>query len=588
MAIGGNLLFIVIGVIAVLAIIGYLIWDRGRIKKITALHETALNRRMYELAILKELGDRVGYSLDVHQIIDIITGSLHQFIEYSVVSYMLLAPEKVIFKLHLERSVSRAFIDDLRTRMLGSLSALLDREFKKDQVEEVISGAILVPEVDDPIRSFFNIPLVIGEKVVGVLTISHTKAGLYKEEEMTILYKIVGQASQAVTRLQDVVKTEQEKLNAMVESMADGVVMTDTDYRIVVVNPAAKIMIGAPDKKEISIFDFIDNLGGKFDIRGQLEESVKLRKPHLADRILLNDKFFQIFVFPVLSKTKLREGEVLGGVVIFHDITHEIELEKVRQEFTSMVVHELRSPLDGIKKIAEAILGKEVKRDSSSFEEYLQMIHQNSSNMLNLINDILDLAKLEAGKFEVHPVATDIKEVIEKRVAFYKFLADDKKLKLSAVVDKTLPLEIMVDPEAIKQSLDNFISNALKFTEKGEVTVAAFVHNLDKNITEEIKSLGTNFPTAFPGTLKIKAPVLVIAVADNGVGVSPEGLGQLFSKFKQLSSKAMPMGKRGSGLGLAITKGLIEAHGGEVGAVSTSGVGSVFYFVIPLLLPTKS
>src|SRR5207344_2389277 len=105
-------------------------------------------------------------------------------------------------------------------------------------------------ELDEPVRPFFNIPLVIDDKVVGVLTVADTKVGLYKEEEMTILYKIIQQASKAVTSLQGVVKTEQAKVTAMVESMADGVVMTDTDYRILVANPSAKRVIGQKQKTD--------------------------------------------------------------------------------------------------------------------------------------------------------------------------------------------------------------------------------------------------------------------------------------------------------------------------------------------------
>ena len=223
---------------------GYAYWQSRKLKIILEKREQETNRRMYELAILKELGERIGYSLDMRQIADVITGSLHQFIEYSAVSYMLLGGEKIVFHIHLEKSVHRGFIDEVRNRMLQSLSALLDKQFKQDQVDELLSGAILIEDVEEPVGSFFNIPLVIGEKVAGVLTVAHTEAGLYKEEELTILYKIISQASHAVTRLQDVVKTEQSKLNAMVESMADGIVMTDTDYRIMVVNPSAKKMIG--------------------------------------------------------------------------------------------------------------------------------------------------------------------------------------------------------------------------------------------------------------------------------------------------------------------------------------------------------
>src|SRR3989344_5980864 len=149
-----------------------------------------LSQRIFELSILKEMGDRIGNFLDVQKIIDIITGSLHQLIKYSVVSYMLLEPEKVIFKAHLEKSVNRDFIDSVKDRMLQSLSALLDKEFKNNEIEETISGAIMIEEVKEPVKSFFNIPIVISNKVVGILTVADTVSGLHKEDEMTILYKV--------------------------------------------------------------------------------------------------------------------------------------------------------------------------------------------------------------------------------------------------------------------------------------------------------------------------------------------------------------------------------------------------------------
>jgi len=193
------LFFILVGGLAVS--IYHLISDY-RAKQALFKREEDISRRMYELSILKEIGDRVGYSLDVQQIIDVIINTLGQLIDYSAVSYMLFGQEKIIFKIHLEKSVHRGFIDDIKGRMLGSLSALLDREFSEKNIKEIISGAIIINELNEPVRSFFNIPLVIDEKVVGVLTIADTKSGLYKEEEMTILYKIIQQASKAVTSLQ--------------------------------------------------------------------------------------------------------------------------------------------------------------------------------------------------------------------------------------------------------------------------------------------------------------------------------------------------------------------------------------------------
>jgi GAF domain-containing protein len=111
--------------------------------------------------------------------------------------------------------------------MIGALTALLGRDLAGVPVEETITGAIMLETMDQSVQSYFNIPLVIGDQLVGVLTIAHTKAGLYKEEEMEILYKIVNQASHAVTKLEEVVRAEQGKMAAMLESMVEGVVMTD-------------------------------------------------------------------------------------------------------------------------------------------------------------------------------------------------------------------------------------------------------------------------------------------------------------------------------------------------------------------------
>lgn len=567
------------------ATIYFLLKDR-KAKFALQKREQDISRRMYELAILKELGDRIGYSLDVQQIIDIITSSLHQFIEYDAVSYMLLEPEAIIFKIHLERSVHRRFVTDIRDRMIGSLSALLDREFDKKSIKEILSGAIIIEELDEPVQSFFNIPLVIDEKVVGVLTVADTKAGLYKEEEMTILYKIIQQASKAVTRLQSVVKTEQAKVNAMVESMEDGVVMTDADFRILVINPAAKRVIGLELKEDITIFDFIDNLGGKVDIRGRLEESVKLKKSFESEKFLIKDKFFQAFVFPVKTNTVLSGEDVLGGVVIFHDVTKEMELERVREDFTSMIVHELRTPLDVIKKFSEILKKPGKKLDASSYKEYIGMIYQNSSGMLDLVNDILDIAKLQAGKFEINIEPGNLAEIIDNRIKFFEVSAGDKKMKLNSFISPHIPKVALFDIQRIKEVLNNLISNALKFTkENGLVSILAFIHNANTPIESEIKRLKLNLPAPLSDEAFLKTPdSLVVIVTDTGAGIPKEQIGELFNKFKQLGNKEFISNVKGTGLGLAIAKGIVEEHKGKIGVVSEVGVGSAFYFVLPLLM----
>lgn len=579
-----NIVVFVISV-AVLIFGGVSYWQSWRLKIISQKREEDINHRMYELAILKELGDRIGYSLDVHEVIDIITGSLHQFLDYSAVSYMLLGPEKVIFKVHLEKSVHREFINDIRGRMLNSLSALLDRSpFDPKIVDEILTGAILVEDIAEPVRSFFNIPLVIGEKVVGVLTVADTKNGLYKEEEMTILYKITQQASRAVSKLQEVVLTEQRKLNSMVESMVEGVVMTDKDYRVVVANPAVKEILGIGNKKDVTIFDFIDHLEGKFDIRGKLEESVKLDKDLQVSEIILKDRYFQIFISPVKSAFGMTQGEILGGVVIFRDITQEKEVEQLRKDFTSMMVHELRSPLQGIRDMAEL-----TTRENSSvtpekvMREYIPLILQSSSQMLSLVSELLDAAKVEAGKFEVHKEPSDIKKLITDRIDFYKPSAQKAEIELSTVFDPQIPHTLLFDPIELGRVINNFISNSLKFTKaKGKITAQVFLHKKDVDIVHEAEnlSIGWFFVKDEQGLSK-QPDSLVVAITNTGEAIPKENLSQLFNKFKQFRSSATRTENKGTGLGLAIAKGIIEAHKGTIVAASEEG-GTTFFFLIPI------
>jgi len=549
-------------------------------------HEEEMGRKVYELAILKEIQERVGYSLDVKQIVQIISGSLHQFIEYGAVSYMLIDPEKLIFNVHIEKSISRKFIDDIKTRMQGSLSALMDRDFSKIPIEEVLTGVMLAVENEEPVRSFFNIPLVIGEKAVGVLTVSDTKGGLYKEEEMTILYKITQLASKAVTKLQEVVENEELKLNSMVESITEGLIMTDNEYRLVVANPAVKNILGLESKKDLSIFDFIDNLKGQIDIRGKLEESIKLNKNLQLNDIFLKEHFYQVFFSPVKIYSGAKVGEILGGVVIFHDITHEKEVEQLRKDFTSMMVHELRSPLDGIQKIADLLIRKHaILPKKEVYKEYLPIIHKSSSDMLGLVNNLLDIAKIESGKFEVFKSMNDITQIIDERVKFYESSAKAYGLKLEKNISSDIPSAIPIDTKAISSVFNNLISNAMRFSrEGGEIAIQAFLHKKDANIIEEAGKNNIKWFVEEVDKRIMDIPdSIIVSVTDSGIGIKKDDISLLFNKFKQLRSTVVEDEKKGSGLGLVISKGIVEAHGGIICVASKENFGTTFYFSLPMV-----
>ncbi|MBN2093830.1 MAG: PAS domain-containing protein [Candidatus Zambryskibacteria bacterium] len=581
----GTLISCLVGLLVLLGLVFYLIFYLINQKKAIVKEREESSRRLYELSILKELGVRAGYSLNVEEILQIITGSLIQFIDYTAVGYAVTTPEKIKVNIHIEKSVNYKFLNDIKKSMAASLSALTNKNIKLSDFDEVISGAIIVDEVKKKVGSLFNIPLVISGQVAGVLTIAHTETGLYKEEDMTILYKITGQASEAVSRLQEVVKIEQGKLNAMVESMGDGVLMVDPEYRIVVANPAVKRIINfnySEKDKVLSIFDFVDNLGGKFDIHGRLEEAISKNEPYISKRIEIDNTFFEIGVYPVVHSPEKNKNKNLGAVVVFHDITHDIELEKVREEFTSMIVHELRSPLDSIKKIIELMVAGSIKADSDEYKEYLNMAHQSSSSMLEMVNDILDLSKLQAGKFEINKEDANIKNVIENRITFFKISANSKNLSLESSLSENIPEIIKFDPQAVKQILNNFISNAMKFTSQGgSILVSAFTLDSKSNFSINInKDKFKVFPEI--SNFRIRKPSLCVVVSDTGIGISQDHLKDLFQTYKQVKMDQIDDESKGTGLGLVIAKGIAEAHSGNVGVVSREGIGSSFFFTIPL------
>lgn len=559
-------------------------WGVHRIKRGIYAKDSEMKRRLYELAILKEIADRTGYSLNIQKILDVIVGSLNQFLEYSVVSYMLLEPSKVVFKADIEKSVSTQFIKDIRTRMLGSLSALLGRDLADMEVEETITGAIMIDALEEPVRSYFNIPLVIGDQLVGVLTVSHTKAGLYKESEMEILYKIVNQASQAVAKLEDVVKTEQGKIAAMLESMLEGVVMTDKDYRVIAANPASKIVIGYKGEAVPTIFNFMDAFKGVLDIRGKLEEAIKLDKILTIDEVFFGNKYYQVVVSPVKSNVGVTKGEILGGVVIFHDVTHEKEAEKMRSDFTSMMVHELRSPLGNIKKIGEMMRSSKILEDKQASSEYVSMLYDSSSSMLDLVNDLLDVAKLESGKFSIEKSSVDIKEILSERVKFFETSARDAGINISLLVAEGVPNSVSIDAKRITQVLNNLFSNALIYTLKGgTVTAVCFLHKKGQTISGEAQAVSAPWISdSMSGDTTIIPDSVVVAVTDTGEGITSENIEKLFNKFTQFASSARDSEHKGTGLGLVIVKGIVEAHGGVVGVGSKLKSGSTFYFTIPL------
>jgi len=229
------------------------------------------------------------------------------------------------------------------------------------------------------------------------------------------------------------------------------------------------------------------------------------------------------------------------------------EANRLKDEFLANMSHELRTPLNAIIGFTEMMYDGEVEDDPETQHEYLGDVLSSSSHLLQLINDVLDLAKVQAGKMTFYPEKVNLEQVVGEVRDILRLLIHDKHLRFETEIDKTLRWAV-IDPSKLKQVLYNYLSNAFKFTpDEGQVTV-------------RIKREGKG--------------AFLIEVEDTGIGIPPEDIGRLFVEFQQLDA-GMAKKHRGTGLGLALTRSIVEAQGGRVGVRSVPGQGSTFFAILP-------
>jgi signal transduction histidine kinase len=226
-------------------------------------------------------------------------------------------------------------------------------------------------------------------------------------------------------------------------------------------------------------------------------------------------------------------------------------VDKLKSEFLASMSHELRTPLNSIIGYSRMLLDGADGELEEEMTEDMEAIHNSGQHLLHLINDILDLAKIEAERLEIDPETVDFCVVAEEVTRMTSVLVQDKPVELVLDIEEQLPT-LWADPIRLRQILNNLVSNAIKFTEQGEIRIKAnFVDNM-----------------------------AVIGVHDTGMGISPDQLERVFERFHQADSSSTRKAG-GTGLGLTITRHLVELHGGKIWAESTMGEGTTFWFDIP-------
>jgi PAS domain S-box-containing protein len=229
-----------------------------------------------------------------------------------------------------------------------------------------------------------------------------------------------------------------------------------------------------------------------------------------------------------------------------------LESSRLKSEFLANMSHELRTPLNAIIGFAELLYEGRIERGSKKEHDFLGSIALSARHLLQLIDDVLDLSKVEAGKLELRPEPVEVAQLVDEVCGIMDSLAAEKHIRLSASCE---PLHgVILDPARFKQVLYNYLSNAIKFTADGG------------SVTLRVRPEGSDF--------------IRVEVEDTGIGIAPSDIGRLFIEFQQLDS-GLSKKHAGTGLGLALTKRLVEAQGGSIGVVSTVGQGSIFHALLP-------
>jgi signal transduction histidine kinase len=519
-------------------------------KKKLLERENLQKQRAYHITILKEIQERIGYSLDIEEIIDVITGSLKNLFPYSSASSMITKNGKLIFKTNLQEGVNRIYIENVKKNMLASLSILLGN--LPDEIEEKLSGVSL--DYTNPLspKSFFNIPLMVNNQVVGLINISSVKEKLYSEAEMSLLYEITAQASSALSKLKDVLETEKGRLVSLISSLADGVIMVDDKKEIQVINNSARELLGIK-KLHPSYFEVINLIKDQYFLAEKIEDSLTYGKIIQDKEVSINNKTLQTFITPVLGQNEIGAKKPIGVSVLLHDITLEKQLANIREDFTNMVVHEIRAPLSSIKASSDLLIEKKDMLSEEEKEQMLSIVSKQSRVLLEEVGSILDAAKIEANRFTLHKEEGDLREAITEASSALLPIAVKKQISIDLKLENNLP-KLNFDKIRITQVFNNLLSNSLKFTpEGGNITISS----------------------------GLRKGYILSSVSDTGSGIPKDEQSHLFSKFYQVRKTPQGIATKGTGIGLYIVKGIVEAHGGTIWVDSEENKGTKISFSLP-------
>ncbi len=391
-------------------------------------------------------------------------------------------------------------------------------------------------------RSQMSVPVMREDRVVAVITLDSKKLNGFTDAHLDFVQKLATRAGVAIdnARLYEEAIREREKLSHILNNTADMVLVIGMDERIMLINQAAlnamQLYANQDYTKRLASEAFQHTaLWATFQRAKEKGENIN------EEIVMPNERIFH---------TNLRRFEDIGWIIVMHDITPFKEMDRLKGELIATVSHDLKQPLSVMNGYIELMIMQQSV--SQQGLNSVHMIRKAMQNMRQLIDDLLDLAKIESGiKLDQHP--TQIEQIIQDCLEQVKPAAQNKAITVFNNINDKLPA-IMADKSRMRQILINLIGNGVKYTSnEGWVKIGA----------------------------EIKGSMLRFSIQDNGMGISPEDQIHVFERFYRVRRPETD-NIEGTGLGLAIVKSLVEAHGGQITVESKLGEGTTFYLVLPI------
>lgn len=441
----------------------------------------------------------------------------------------------------IEQLKSEAFITERKSRIQASVVGL------SVIVIAIVIAFFMARNLSRPIMHLIN-----GAERVAAGDFT-TQVDVHTRDELRDLSRTFNSMTRKLKEYADLqvdkIIAEKTKTEAIIFSIADGIIMTDHTGKIQLINNQALQIFDIPPDPEGFEGKKIYELVPKKPIIKTLQEIIAnptrddIREIDLS--IGETARFYKVNA----GNVKALKGENLGIVTVVHDITLEKQIENLKEEFLHSITHDLRNPMTSIKGFLKFLLDGIAGEINEQQKKMLTTMDRASEKLLTLINDILDIAKLEAGKLDVALEQTNLREMGTHVIEAAQGISQRKQITFEFSFDESLN-PINADKKLVERVITNLIGNAVKFTpDEGHIILE--IKNEDNNIR--------------------------VAVIDNGEGIPPDYIDKVFDKFKQVAGQR----KGGTGLGLTICKYLVESHRGRIWVESKLGVGSKFIFTIP-------